>query len=68
MAKDAKKVKNKKQRFLQGQSVFAQMFRMIFFGKDGAKVQQFQPCGSGENQVTDVSKKSHRMVGRNQKE
>ena len=39
MAKDTKKVKNKKQKFLQGESVIAQMFRMIFFGKDGAKVQ-----------------------------
>ena len=39
MATETKKVKNKQQKFLQGQSVFAQMFRMIFFGKDGARVQ-----------------------------
>ena len=39
MATETKKVKNKKQKFLQGESVIAQMLRMIFFGKDGAKVQ-----------------------------
>lgn len=39
MATDTKKTKNKKQKFLQGESVIAQMLRMIFFGKDGARAQ-----------------------------